>query len=855
MASATQSQLERAIAAFRLRLLRHEAAASQALSIAYADVLATLDGQIIAVSELIADARASGVTPSPSWLFQQERYRELRRQTIAAMEHYAAQTQQVATASQQAVVRASIQQAGQLLAPISGGSGGALAQMVSGWAQLPEQSIINMVGALQQGTPLANSLTRYGPDAVARVTETLVRGMSLGWGADETARQLRSQINITRASSESLVRTSTMHASRSAMIAAYRESGVTVGWRWTASLSERTCSSCLSKHNKVYPLSTPMVSHRSCFPAGTLCSGPEVVGSSTRWYEGDLVDIRFASGNFISVTPNHPILTPHGWVASGLLNEGGSVIRSSLSERELATIYPHYQHGPALIEQVAESFCGPSAMVAVTVPSTPEDFHGDGSGSQVSVIRSNRLLGSRFDPTIYQPALQDEFGGRGARLSQFPRSSRLAALIECWRSAANSVVCGCRECLSFFCAELGHAHVHAIGTAAWGFSDCQQAASNHIPTDSVHGCEGLFRGSRSVSLCHLIDRDVGIRKEIFGPLLSSNRSAFLQRSEQSALFENARQPALLGMEPSGGLLGAFAGNVSIDRVLDVSVRRFSGHVYNLETTDGWYIANNIVVHNCRCTCTPVLNNESDDNDYESGDAWLKRQPVDVQGRVLGKQGAAAYRAGEVELDDFSRLVDDPVYGSVSVDGGIGWARSQAKRRGYSASGGGGGSSRGGRRPGSPEPDDDHETHPLNSKVRKGQDGIWGSDDLPVMEWEAAGARVVLTSDLQEALDLNSPILRWSKEKRESVLREHASDPRDVQTLRDVSGLLRLPIKAGRDPRAGREEWLVYSQVDERMYRVVIGRDGSGSVNIVTLYGSSKPQRIRQWTREMERMSD
>lgn len=264
MATVTQSQLERDIAAFRLRLLRHEAAASQALSIAYADVLAALDGQIIAVSELIADARASGITPSPSWLFQQERYLELRRQTIAAMERYAAQTQQVATASQQAVVRASIQQAGQLLAPVSGGSGGALAQMVSGWAQLPEQSIANMVGALQQGTPLSRSLTRYGPDAVARVTETLVRGMSLGWGADETARQLRSQLNITRASSESLVRTSTMHASRSAMIAAYQESGVVRGWRWTASLSERTCSSCLSKHGKVYSLSTPMASHRSC---------------------------------------------------------------------------------------------------------------------------------------------------------------------------------------------------------------------------------------------------------------------------------------------------------------------------------------------------------------------------------------------------------------------------------------------------------------------------------------------------------------------------------------------------------------------------------------------------------------
>lgn len=31
-----------------------------------------------------------------------------------------------------------------------------------------------------------------------------------------------------------------------------------------------------------------------------------------------------------------------------------------------------------------------------------------------------------------------------------------------------------------------------------------------------------------------------------------------------------------------------------------------GHVYNLETVGGWYVAGSILTHNCRCDLLPVL---------------------------------------------------------------------------------------------------------------------------------------------------------------------------------------------------------------------------------------------------------
>jgi len=258
------SHLQRDIDRFRAQLLRMELRATSKLTDAYRDVLTALDARIVAVSRMVADAQASGIVVNESWLFQQERYQELRRQVLASLDRYAAQTQQIATAAQRAAVQMSLAQASSMLAPVSGGSGGALAELVSGWAQLPNDAIIRMVGALQQGTPLVRSLDRYGPDAVERITDVLVRGLALGQGADETARQLRSSVNITRASAESLVRTETMHASRGAMIAAYQESGVVRGWRWAASRSARSCPACLSLDGRVFELRAPMRFHVNC---------------------------------------------------------------------------------------------------------------------------------------------------------------------------------------------------------------------------------------------------------------------------------------------------------------------------------------------------------------------------------------------------------------------------------------------------------------------------------------------------------------------------------------------------------------------------------------------------------------
>lgn len=54
------------------------------------------------------------------------------------------------------------------------------------------------------------------------------------------------------------------------------------------------------------------------------------------------------------------------------------------------------------------------------------------------------------------------------------------------------------------------------------------------------------------------------------------------------------------IEPFGDLLDRDASGIEVTQLRQVVHTQFSGHVYNLQSVAGLYIANNIVSRNCRC---------------------------------------------------------------------------------------------------------------------------------------------------------------------------------------------------------------------------------------------------------------
>lgn len=64
----------------------------------------------------------------------------------------------------------------------------------------------------------------------------------------------------------------------------------------------------------------------------------------------------------------------------------------------------------------------------------------------------------------------------------------------------------------------------------------------------------------------------------------------------------------LGVNPHSrpDLAQGLASLVSPSRVTQVLRRPFRGHVYNLQTKAGWYVAENIITHNCSLVLIPLL---------------------------------------------------------------------------------------------------------------------------------------------------------------------------------------------------------------------------------------------------------
>jgi hypothetical protein len=59
-------------------------------------------------------------------------------------------------------------------------------------------------------------------------------------------------------------------------------------------------------------------------------------------------------------------------------------------------------------------------------------------------------------------------------------------------------------------------------------------------------------------------------------------------------------------DPARAIMARHPGAMAADEVVEVNRSEFSGYVYNLETRDGWYVADGIVTHNCRCSWRTLL---------------------------------------------------------------------------------------------------------------------------------------------------------------------------------------------------------------------------------------------------------
>lgn len=125
---------------------------------------------------------------------------------------------------------------------------------------------------LAPGSPLHTRLQMYGEYHAEQIANELKRILSSGIGARPGARAIAEIIRLVElaianplADALRLTRTALLYAQRESTRLNYiANSDVVTGWQWFASLDDRVCPVCATKHGTVYTLDETLNGHHNC---------------------------------------------------------------------------------------------------------------------------------------------------------------------------------------------------------------------------------------------------------------------------------------------------------------------------------------------------------------------------------------------------------------------------------------------------------------------------------------------------------------------------------------------------------------------------------------------------------------
>ena len=277
------------------------------------------------------------------------------------------------------------------------------------------------------------------------------------------------------------------------------------------------------------------------------------------------------------------------------LHVGDNLVSDDRKQGVSSFINPNNPEKPIVIEDVFTAFSKSPSVFATSVPTASEDFHGDAKRiiGQVDVVGTNRLLADEIKSALFQHGLQFDFVPTDIMFNHSMLSglSDSTFMFGRFTDAPNSVISSGGQ--SFAVDRVGstHSDIHTFG--------------------SVAGCD-------------VIDKQPT-------PDCSSGYT-----------------------ESFGQGQFAFPVGVSFDKIVDIEFGYYSGHVYDLQSLEGLYVIDGIIVHNCRCTLLPIFKNKilNEKNrvpkkdiwgnvDFAKGDrrfgSWMRKQSPEIQQQFFGSK--------------------------------------------------------------------------------------------------------------------------------------------------------------------------------------------------------------------------
>ena len=181
----------------------------------------------------------------------------------------------------------------------------------------------------------------------------------------------------------------------------------------------------------------PPAHPRCLLPDTEVVSFGPLTAVTQAFYQGRCVEVILGNGRKLSVTENHPILTPAGFVAANRLRQGDDVICVLSPERIAQSIDPDNDYRPTSIEKVFYARLEAGSVSFVSVPAAAEQFHGDGrrmNGNVQIVGNANEamydaLADAHFDQAIAE-GVAVHFGRSREFVSQFAHSITVEQIVQ-----------------------------------------------------------------------------------------------------------------------------------------------------------------------------------------------------------------------------------------------------------------------------------------------------------------------------------------------------------------------------------------------------------------------------------------
>lgn len=283
----------------------------------------------------------------------------------------------------------------------------------------------------------------------------------------------------------------------------------------------------------------PSGTHPNCLTGDTIIESDGIISALRTFYSGPLIEISTTQGANISVTPNHMFLTSQGFIAADFLNKGDYIINSSNTKRKTSSFHPNNNRKPITIKQVFNSLVKSTSCSSTTVPASSKDLHGDAmfSKGNIDVVRSNSFLSHAKNASPLKHLFSRLFNRGNSHLFSFSSDRSLTLFLQSVLSSNDRFMSSTRKTTSFFRSRLRHTQIHGFASSSNG---------NVVLTEDF----------------------------------SEVHSTTIQLIRQT--------------------LERFSPTIQLDKIIDIKIRFFSGHLYDIQTPSTLYSGNSIILSNCRC---------------------------------------------------------------------------------------------------------------------------------------------------------------------------------------------------------------------------------------------------------------